>query len=89
KEELQKKILTLEEEQDRKLKKTEKDSLKDEVLHSLLPRAFTRKSVAKILIDRSNHLVFVEASSAKKAEDQLALLRKSLGSLPVVPFSPK
>ncbi|MGA6048620.1 recombination-associated protein RdgC, partial [Escherichia coli] len=60
KEELQKKILTLEEEQDRKLKKTEKDSLKDEVLHSLLPRAFTRKSVAKILIDRSNHLVFVE-----------------------------
>ncbi|EFS9566309.1 recombination-associated protein RdgC [Escherichia coli] len=89
KEELQKKILTLEEEQDRKLKKTEKDSLKDEVLHSLRPRAFTRKSLAKILIDRSNHLVFVEASSAKKAEDQLALLRKSLGSLPVIPFTPR
>lgn len=89
KEELQKKILKLEEEQDRKLKKTEKDSLKDEVLHSLLPRAFTRKSLAKILIDRSNHLVFVEASSAKKAEDQLALLRKSLGSLPVIPFTPR
>ncbi|EMW3631307.1 TPA: recombination-associated protein RdgC [Escherichia coli] len=89
KEELQKKILTLEEEQDRKLKKTEKDSLKDEVLHSLLPRAFTRKSLAKILIDRSNQLVFVEASSAKKAEDQLALLRKSLGSLPVIPFTPR
>ncbi|EGZ2026057.1 recombination-associated protein RdgC [Escherichia coli] len=89
KEELQKKILTLEEEQDRKLKKTEKDSLKDEVLHSLLPRAFTRKSLAKILIDRSNNLVFVEASSAKKAEDQLALLRKSLGSLPVIPFTPR
>ncbi|HFU0640874.1 TPA: recombination-associated protein RdgC [Escherichia coli] len=89
KEELQKKILKLEEEQDRKLKKTEKDSLKDEELHSLLPRAFTRKSLAKILIDRSNHLVFVEASSAKKAEDQLALLRKSLGSLPVIPFTPR
>ncbi|EFY9910461.1 recombination-associated protein RdgC [Shigella dysenteriae] len=89
KEELQKKILKLEEEQDRKLKKTEKDSLKDEVLHSLLPRAFTRKSLAKILIDRSNHLVFVEASSAKKAEDQLALLRRSLGSLPVIPFTPR
>ncbi|ECB3996184.1 recombination-associated protein RdgC [Shigella flexneri] len=89
KEELQKKILKLEEEQDRKLKKTEKDSLKDEVLHSLLPRAFTRKSLAKILIDRSNHLVFVEAISAKKAEDQLALLRKSLGSLPVIPFTPR
>ncbi|HID5971986.1 recombination-associated protein RdgC [Escherichia coli] len=89
KEELQKKVLKLEEEQARKLKKTERDSLKDEVLHSLLPRAFTRKSLAKILIDRSNHLVFVEASSAKKAEDQLALLRKSLSSLPVIPFTPR
>ena len=89
KEELQKKVLKPEEEQARKLKKTERDSLKDEVLHSLLPRAFTRKSLAKILIDRSNHLVFVEASSAKKAEDQLALLRKSLGSLPVIPFTPR
>lgn len=89
KEELQKKVLKLEEEQARKLKKTERDSLKDEVLHSLLPRAFTRKSLAKILIDRSNHLVFVEASSAKKAEDQLALLRKSIGSLPVIPFTPR
>ncbi|MBS2111342.1 recombination-associated protein RdgC, partial [Salmonella enterica subsp. enterica serovar Typhimurium] len=39
KEELQKKVQKLEEEQSRKLKKTERDSLKDEVLHSLLPRA--------------------------------------------------
>ncbi|CAM3778742.1 recombination-associated protein RdgC [Salmonella enterica subsp. enterica serovar 1,4,[5],12:i:-] len=89
KEELQKKVQKLEEEQSRKLKKTERDSLKDEVLHSLLPRAFSRKSLARILIDRDNHLVFVEAGSAKKAEDMLALLRKSLGSLPVIPFTPK
>ena len=65
---LEAKIAKLEAEQARKLKKTEKDSLKDEVLHSLLPRAFSR-------------------FSAKKAEDTLALLRKSLGSLPVVPLS--
>ncbi|MEQ4542642.1 MAG: recombination-associated protein RdgC, partial [Pantoea agglomerans] len=36
---LEAKIDKLESEQSRKLKKTEKDSLKDEVLHSLLPRA--------------------------------------------------
>ncbi len=42
KQELQDKIERLEGEQHRKLKKTEKDSLKDEVLHSLLPRAFSR-----------------------------------------------
>ncbi|MGL4683898.1 MAG: recombination-associated protein RdgC [Gibbsiella quercinecans] len=87
KEELQKKIDKLETEQGRKLKKVEKDSLKDEVLHTLLPRAFTRKSRSRLLIDRDNGLVFAEASSARKAEDMLALLRKSLGSLPVVPFA--
>ncbi|MDV1094973.1 recombination-associated protein RdgC (plasmid) [Raoultella ornithinolytica] len=88
KKELRIKIDKLEAEQARKLKKTEKDSLKDEVLHSLLPRAFTRESRSRLLIDRDNRLVFVEATSARKAEDMLALLRKSLGSLPVVPFTP-
>lgn len=39
---IQEKIEKLEQEQARKLKKTEKDSLKDEVLHSLLPRAFSK-----------------------------------------------
>lgn len=62
----------LENEQSRKLKKSEKNTLKDEVLHSLLPRAFTRKSLSRILIDRDNYLVFVEASSARKAEEMLA-----------------
>lgn len=88
KDELNKKIVKLETEQDRKLKKTEKDSLKDEVLHSLLPRAFTRKSRTRLIVDRKEGLVFVEGNSARKAEDMLALLRKSLGSLPVVPFTP-
>ena len=41
----------LEAEQARKLKKTEKDSLKDEVLHSLLPRAFSRFSQTMMWID--------------------------------------
>ncbi|MDU5729310.1 MAG: recombination-associated protein RdgC [Citrobacter freundii] len=67
---LEAKIFKLEAEQGRKLKKTEKDSLKDEVLHSLLPRAFSRFSQTMMWI-----------------EDTLALLRKSLGSLPVVPLT--
>ncbi|WP_243078432.1 recombination-associated protein RdgC [Pantoea sp. MQR6] len=84
---LEAKIDKLEAEQSRKLKKTEKDSLKDEVLHSLLPRAFSRFSQTYMWIDTVNNLIMVDCASAKKAEDMLALLRKSLGSLPVVPLT--
>lgn len=81
------KIEKLETQQQRKIKKTEKDSLKDEALHSLLPRAFSRYTTTQIWIDTNNGLIIVDAASAKKAEDSLALLRKTIGSLPVVPLT--
>ncbi|PKH21305.1 recombination-associated protein RdgC [Enterobacterales bacterium CwR94] len=84
---LEAKIQKLEAEQSRKLKKTEKDALKDEVLHSLMPRAFSRFSQTFLWIDGQNGLIVVDCASAKKAEDTLALLRKSVGSLPVVPLT--
>lgn len=84
---LEAKINKLEAEQARKLKKTEKDSLKDEVLHSLLPRAFSRFNQTMVWIDTVNNIIMLDCASAKKAEDTLALLRKSLGSLPVVPLT--
>ncbi|HGN3019309.1 TPA: recombination-associated protein RdgC, partial [Pseudomonas aeruginosa] len=87
KQELQEKIEKLEADQGRKLKKTEKDSLKDEVVHALLPRAFSKYNKTYIWIDTVNQLIIVDAASAKRAEDNLALLRKSLGSLPVVPLT--
>lgn len=87
KQHLDARIAKLETEQGRKLKKTEKDSLKDEVLQLLLPRAFTKDHRTQLWIDIINGLIIVEASSSKRAEDALALLRKSLGSLPVVPLT--
>ncbi|CAI1619814.1 Recombination-associated protein rdgC [Serratia quinivorans] len=85
--ELNEKVAKLEAEQHRKLKKAEKDALKDEVLHSLLPRAFSKYHKTQIWINEGAGLIIVDAASAKRAEDALALLRKSLGSLPVVPLT--
>lgn len=59
---------------------------KDEVLHSLLPRAFSKFSVIQAIYDGSTKRIYINAS-ARQAEDMLALMRKSLGSLPVVPLS--
>ncbi|WP_038213463.1 recombination-associated protein RdgC [Xenorhabdus bovienii] len=86
KKELWSKIEKLEGEQHRKLKKTEKDSLKDEVIHTLLPRAFSKESQTYLWIDNDNQRIVVDANSAKRAEDTLALLRKTLGSLPITPM---
>ncbi|CAI1536488.1 Recombination-associated protein rdgC [Serratia marcescens] len=85
--ELNKKVAKLEAEQHRRLKKSEKDALKDEVLHSLIPRAFSKHHKTQIWINERAGLIVVDAASAKRAEDTLALLRKSLGSLPVVPLT--
>lgn len=62
---LEAKIFKLEAEQGRKLK-NRKDSLKDEVLHSLLPRAFSRFSQTMMWIDTVNGLIMVDCASAKK-----------------------
>lgn len=87
KEEVAKRVEKIEAEQQRRLKKTERDSLKDETLHTLLPRAFTRKKQAYLWIDLEQNRIVVGVSSAKQAEDILALLRKSIGSLPTIPFA--
>lgn len=84
---LQDKVEKLEGEQGRKLKKTEKATLKDEVVHTLLPRAFSKFSQTFIWLDLEKQLVIVDSGSAKRTEDNLALLRKTLGSLPVVPLN--
>lgn len=87
KRELDERVNLLEEKENRKLKKTEKQSLKDDVIAILLPRAFSKTQQTAIWIDSETNLIYVDAASSKRAEDTLALLRKSLGSLPVVPLA--
>ncbi|WP_386687308.1 recombination-associated protein RdgC [Lonepinella sp. MS14437] len=87
KQELDERIRQLEEKENRKLKKTEKQALKDDVVAMLLPRAFSKHQQTAIWINTETNLIYVNAVSYKRAEDVLALLRKSLGSLPVVPLA--
>ncbi|WP_427983614.1 recombination-associated protein RdgC [Agarivorans sp.] len=83
---LQEKIEQLEQEQQRPLKKAEKDALKEEIVMNLLPRAFSRSSLTYAWLSPEHNLIAVDAGSAKKAEEVISLLRKSLGSLPVSPI---
>ena len=87
KRELDARVEKLEQTENRKLKKVEKQTLKDDVVATLLPRAFSKYQQTALWIDAENNLIYVDAASAKRAEEVLALLRKSLGSLPVVPLT--
>ena len=68
KSETEERINSLEEKEGRKLKKVEKQTIKDDVIISLLPRAFSKYSSVPILV-------------------VLGLLRQSLETLPVIPYS--
>ena len=85
-EELQPKIDALEAEKGRPLGRKEKQALKEEMIQTLLPRAFSRSTVTQAIYDAKNNWFIVNTSSASRAEDLLALLRKALGSLPAVPW---
>jgi recombination associated protein RdgC len=86
---LDEKVELIEAETARPVKKKEKDALKEEIEHSLLPRAFSRLGSTFAYIAPSMGLIIVDASSHNKAEDLLALLRKSIGSLAVLPLQSK
>ncbi|USD38278.1 MULTISPECIES: recombination-associated protein RdgC [Ferrimonas] len=86
-EEMEQKVSLIEDEQGRKVTKKEKDGIKDEIVHTLLPRAFSRKSRTRALVLAPLQLVVVEATSHNKAEELLSLLRKAIGSLPIAPVS--
>ncbi|ATC95632.1 recombination-associated protein RdgC [Pseudoalteromonas tunicata] len=82
---LAEKIEHIEAEENRPVKKKEKDELKENLLHSLLPQAFKKSSLQYAFIDLEKGWLIVNSGSFNKAEELLALLRKSLGTLPVVP----
>lgn len=86
---LAEKVEEIEAAQMRKVYKKERDQLKDEIVQSLLPRAFVRRQLTRAAIAPQLGLILVDAGSPKKAEELLSTLRECLGSLPVRPLAVK
>lgn len=84
---VQERVEAIAEEQDRKVRKKEKDEIKEQVLLELLPKAFVKTSFSTGYIDVENQLLVIGEGSAKKAENLASTLRKAIGSLPVRPIA--
>lgn len=85
--ELADKVAKIEAETGSPVNKKAQQDLKQEVINQLLPKAFTRDAITQAIVCPQQNLVFVDAGSDGKAEAILAMLRKAIGSLPVVPFA--
>jgi recombination associated protein RdgC len=83
---LEEKVANIEKAEGRPVKKKEKDQIKEDIIHSLLPQAFTKSSYVNGYIDTNKQLLILNISSKNKADDFMALLRKAIGSLPVEPI---
>ncbi len=71
----------------RSVYRKEKMNIKDDVIHTLLPRALTRSNLTYAYIAPEQKLLIIDAASPAKAEELMEYLRAALGSLPVVPLS--
>lgn len=88
-EELNKQVKRISEQESRAVGRKERQQLKDEVIITLMPRAFTKSSVCHGYIDVQRSLLIINATTHKIAEHLIALLRDSLGRLPCIPLIPR
>jgi recombination associated protein RdgC len=84
---VEEKVLEMEAEHARTVYRKERLNLKDDAIHSLLPRALTRSSLTYAYFSPKQRLLVIDAASANKAEEFLEHLRASLGLLPILPLS--
>lgn len=82
---LAERVAAIEDEEGRKVGRAERKELKDEVIHTLMPRAFTRSSDIQLLVLAAQGWVIANTASSTRAEEVISLLREALGSLPAVP----
>lgn len=86
-EEVEERVADIEAQECRKLRKQEKQAIKEQVYEDLLPRAFVRTQRTDLWWDTQRQLFAIATPSRKRAEEVLDLLRESLGSLKVTPLA--
>lgn len=84
---VEEKTSELEAEHHRAIFRKERLNLKDDAIHSILPRALTKSSLTFAYINPKQQWLVIDAASANKAEEFLDHLRASLGELPVLPLA--
>lgn len=88
-EQVEQKAKALSEAENRHIGRKERQTLKDEVIFSMMPKAFTKSSLIHAYIDHQEQLLVVNAASSKAAEDFCSKLREALGSLRCIPLHVK
>lgn len=86
-EEVEERIADRETAEGQPVSRKDKQAIKEQVYEELLPRAFVRSQKIDLWWDSRNALIGVNASSRKRAEEILDLLRQTLGSLKVTPLA--
>jgi len=80
KEALEEKVTTLQDELGRKIYRKEKQTIKDDLVASMLPNAFARSSHIRAYFDTRKHLLVIDASSAAQVDEFYELLLETIGS---------
>jgi recombination associated protein RdgC len=83
---LQEKVKGIEAIRDRKVSAKEKYLLKDEILHTLLPRAFSKLSRVYAYIDIQNQWLVIDTTLAAKIEKFTELLQRSAPDIILQPI---
>ena len=81
------KAMELESQNARKIFRKERLNLKDDAIHTLLPRALTKSSLTFAYFSPKTKMLIIDAASVNKAEEFLDHLRATLVTLPVLPLS--
>lgn len=77
----------IEQQQGYKPGRSQRKTIKEEVIAELLPQAFTKKRRTLAWINRERSWLIIDATSAKRAEDVLQDMRHALDSMPVALLS--